>query len=68
VCDYDPGYDVTATVATSLRTLTRVWRGEVSWPQAVRSTQLTVRGPAPVRRLVPDWIGQSLLARALASA
>jgi hypothetical protein len=27
-----------------------------------------VRGPAPVRRLVPDWIGQSLLARALASA
>lgn len=68
LCDYDPGYDVTATVATSLRVLTRIWRGEVNWPQAVRATQLTVRGPEPVRRQVPGWIGVSMLARALESA
>jgi DNA-binding HxlR family transcriptional regulator len=68
LCDYDPGYDVTATVLTSLRALTRIWRGEVSWPQALRSGQLAVRAPEPVRRLVPQWIGESALARALATA
>lgn len=68
LCDYDPGYDVTATVSTSLRTLTRIWRGEVSWEQALRSDRLTVHGPETVRRLVPDWIGRSSLAQALATA
>lgn len=31
VCDFDPGYDVAGTVATSLLTLTRIWRGDVGW-------------------------------------
>jgi DNA-binding HxlR family transcriptional regulator len=37
VCDYDPGYDVTATVATSLRTLTRglARRGELAAGRAL---------------------------------
>ena len=29
VCDVNPGYDVRVTVRTSLRTLSRVWRGDV---------------------------------------
>ena len=61
VCDYDPGFEVSATVSTSLRTLTGVWRGDVSWTQALRSGVLQVDAPATVRRQVPDWIGQSLL-------
>ena len=28
VCDVDPGYEVAATIETSLRTLTRIWRGD----------------------------------------
>ena len=31
VCDFDPGYDVAATVHTSLRTLTEIWRGDRPW-------------------------------------
>jgi DNA-binding HxlR family transcriptional regulator len=62
ICDYDPGYEVTATVATSLRTMTGVWRGDVSWAQALRSGELQVEAPGGVRRQVPEWIGQSLLA------
>src|SRR6185437_11523556 len=35
VCDFDPGYEVAGTVETSLRTLTRIWRGDVGWQHAL---------------------------------
>ena len=62
VCDRDPGYDVTATLTASLRALTRVWRGDVSWADAVRDGAVTVHGATEVRRAVPDWLGQGRLA------
>lgn len=61
VCDYDPGYDVAATVATSLRSLTGIWRGDLSWVQALREGVVRIDAPAVVRRQLPAWIGQSLL-------
>jgi hypothetical protein len=30
VCDFDPGFEVAGTIETSLRTLTRIWRGDVN--------------------------------------
>ena len=62
VCDYDPGFDVTATLSTSLRTLTRLWRGDLAWTDAIGGGLARVHGPEPVRRQVPTWIGQSTLA------
>ncbi|GFG50003.1 transcriptional regulator [Mycolicibacterium agri] len=62
VCDFDPGHDVAATVETSLLTLTRIWRGDVSWAQALSDGSVAVTGPADIRRAVPTWIGQSSLA------
>ncbi|WP_193043606.1 winged helix-turn-helix transcriptional regulator [Mycolicibacterium baixiangningiae] len=64
VCDFDPGYDVAATVHTSLRTLTAVWRGDVSWQRALLDGSVTVSGPAQTRRAVPTWVGQGSLAAA----
>ncbi|MGV0716406.1 helix-turn-helix domain-containing protein [Mycolicibacterium sp. XJ662] len=61
VCDFDPGYDVAGTVEASLRTLTRIWRGDVTWQHALLDGSVAVSGPAEVRRAVPTWIGQSLL-------
>jgi DNA-binding HxlR family transcriptional regulator len=58
VCDYDPGFEVAATVATSLRTLTGIWRGDLSWTQAVRNGDLQLTASSGLRRLVPEWIGQ----------
>lgn len=55
VCDADPGHPVTVTIEASLRGLVRVWRGDRTWDAAVRAGEITVRGPAPVRRLVPSW-------------
>ena len=61
-CDFDPGFEVAATVRGTLRTLTEVWRGDLTWDQARRSARLEVTGPTDVRRQVPTWIGRSMLA------
>ena len=62
MCDFDPGYDVTATVATSLRTLTEIWRGDVSWSRSLLDGSVLLAGPAEVRRTVPSWLGQGMAA------
>src|SRR6266567_250582 len=55
VCDDDPGHPVAVTVTGSLRRVTEVWRGDVSWPDALRSGGLTIQGPATLRRALPRW-------------
>ncbi|KHL13387.1 DNA-binding HxlR family transcriptional regulator [Mumia flava] len=59
VCDIDPGRPVTVTMTSSLRDLTRVWRGDLTWTDAVRSGRLHVDGPAAVRRALPGWFTMS---------
>lgn len=56
VCDFDPGFPVTITVETNLRCLSRVWRGDVSWREAVRAGELTVTGSRTAVRAVPRWL------------
>ncbi|MGH3333615.1 MAG: winged helix-turn-helix transcriptional regulator [Nocardioidaceae bacterium] len=55
VCDMDPGYAVAVTVTASLRSMVRVWRGDVSWSDALRAGNVEVRGPEALRRAVPGW-------------
>lgn len=55
LCDFDPGYPVTVRVVTPLRTLTRVWRGDLSWQAALRDHELRVEGSASARRALPGW-------------
>jgi DNA-binding HxlR family transcriptional regulator len=62
VCDYDPGFEVTATVVTTLPEMIAVWRADRSWAEALRSGTVVVDGPADVRRQVPRWLGQMTLA------
>jgi DNA-binding HxlR family transcriptional regulator len=50
VCDVDPGFEVTATVQTDLRSLTRLWRGDIGWQRALLDGSVTICGPADVRR------------------
>lgn len=63
VCDFDPGFEVTVTVKTSLRTLTRIWRGDQSWGQALRVGGVVLSGRPEARRSLPDWVGQSTFAQ-----
>ncbi len=55
VCDYDPGHDVAVTVTASLRTMVRVWRGDIGWSDALRAGTIDVQGAAPMRRSLPKW-------------
>ena len=61
-CDLDPGYEVAATVTTSLRTLSQIWRADISWSRALLDGSVSIDAPRDVRRAVPTWIGQSILA------
>lgn len=62
VCDDDPGFDVTVTVAAELRTLVGIWRGDVSWGQAVKDGLVELAGSSTAVRSVPGWLGQMQLA------
>jgi DNA-binding HxlR family transcriptional regulator len=62
ICDVDPGFDVTATVRTSLRAMTEIWRGDRAWVDALRAGRVEVEAPREVARAVPGWIGQSTVA------
>ncbi|CAN5122273.1 helix-turn-helix domain-containing protein [soil metagenome] len=62
VCDYDPGFEVTVTVSTSLRTLIEIWRGDRSWAQAMKNELVAISGPGPMVRKVPQWLGQGVRA------
>ncbi len=62
VCDYDPGFEVTATVVTTLSTMVAIWRADRSWDDALRTQDTVVEAPSDVRRQVPGWLGQMALA------
>lgn len=63
VCDYDPGFDIDATVEATLRDLTAIWRGDRSWNSALRSGDVEITAARDVRNEVPDWIGQGQMSR-----
>ena len=60
-CDFDPGHEVAATVRGTLRDLTHVWRGDLTWAQAMRAGRVDIEATGPVVRRVPTWLGQSVL-------
>ena len=62
ICNFDPGYDVTATISSSLRTLTQIWRGDVSWSRTLLDGSVSIDGPSDIRRAIPTWIGQAAVA------
>ncbi|MGN6414997.1 winged helix-turn-helix transcriptional regulator [Flexivirga sp.] len=67
-CDFDPGVEACATILASLPLLTRVWRGERGWRDAIRDRELRIDGLGEVRGAIPEWFGRSRLADALAMA
>jgi DNA-binding HxlR family transcriptional regulator len=55
VCDEDPGHDVDVTVQAPLRRMVQIWLGDVSWARALRSGDVRIEGPSPLRRALPRW-------------
>jgi DNA-binding HxlR family transcriptional regulator len=61
-CDFDPGHPVRVTVETSLRTMTRIWRGDLPWAAALRAGDLALVGQPQACRALPRWLKLSSLA------
>jgi DNA-binding HxlR family transcriptional regulator len=68
LCRFDPGFALTATIETGLRTLTRVWRGQLTWAGAARAGELHVDGPSYVARSLPRWLPKTTILPPAASA
>jgi DNA-binding HxlR family transcriptional regulator len=62
VCDFDPGYDVAVRIDSDLRTMTRIWRGDVSWNAALAAGSLQVSGAERNRRALRRWLQLSAFA------
>lgn len=55
LCDDDPGFEVAVHVSCTLRALTEIWRGDISWIDALRAQDMTITGPETLRRGLPGW-------------
>ena len=62
VCDADPGYPVEVSVTAALRRMVEMWRGDVTWPQALRSGTITIQGSRTLCRPPPRWLTLSTFA------
>lgn len=60
LCLQHPGYDVDLQVSSDLKTLSRLWVGDLDPAQAIRSGALRLEGSTLLKFSVPEWISLSL--------
>jgi hypothetical protein len=63
LCLVNPGCDVDITLKSDLRTMTRIWAGELSFADARKSNRLQVEGRPVFARSLSNWLKISPLAR-----
>jgi hypothetical protein len=56
LCPVDPGDEPELHVRTTLRTMTRVWMGDLAMVAAQRSGALTILGPHKLRQCLASWL------------
>jgi DNA-binding HxlR family transcriptional regulator len=59
LCPTDPGFEVGLYVATDLRTMTRVWMGDLPVKTAVALGEIELDGPKELRQRFEGWLGLS---------
>lgn len=62
LCDADPGHPVTVSATSSLRTMVRIWRGDLTWSAALRAGALELHGTREACRALPTWLRLSTFA------
>jgi DNA-binding HxlR family transcriptional regulator len=56
VCLKDPGYGIDLVVTADLAAFTKVWLGDLSLEQALRSHTVRLEGPRELVRAFPGWL------------
>ena len=56
MCLKDPGHGIDLVVAADLAAFTRVWLGDLSFDEALRSRDIRVEGPRDLVRAFPGWL------------
>jgi DNA-binding HxlR family transcriptional regulator len=56
LCVRDPGFDVDLYVVTDLRTMTRVWMGDIPVPEALRSGAIKLHGSRVLADSFERWL------------
>jgi DNA-binding HxlR family transcriptional regulator len=56
LCPVDPGDEALLQICTTLRTMTRVWMGDLSIDAVLSSGALTILGPHALRRRLRAWL------------
>ena len=59
LCSVDPGFDVDLYVTVDLRTMTAIWMGLTTVPDAVANGKLTLTGDRALARDMQTWLGLS---------
>jgi hypothetical protein len=59
LCPADPGFEVGLYVTTDLRTMTRVFMGDLAMKSAVASGEIELDGPRELRQSFERWLGLS---------
>lgn len=62
ICLKDPGYEVTLYIQSTLKSMTQVWVGDLSFAKARREKLIRLSGDAAIKKTMASWIGCSLLA------
>ncbi len=63
LCSVDPGFDVDLYLVTDLRTMTEIWMGYTSIPQAKASDKLVVTGSKQLDASLQSWFSLSPFAK-----
>jgi DNA-binding HxlR family transcriptional regulator len=59
LCATDPGFEVGLFVTTDLRTMTRVWLGDLPLRAAINSGEIELEGARDLRLRFEQWLGLS---------
>jgi DNA-binding HxlR family transcriptional regulator len=59
LCATNPGYEIGLFVTTNLRTMARVWMGELPVKTAIRSGEIEVEGSRELKSCLEQWLGLS---------
>jgi DNA-binding HxlR family transcriptional regulator len=59
ICPTDPGFEVSLWVATDVRTMSRVWMGDIPVKAAIRSGGIELDGSRELRQRFERWLGLS---------